>query len=185
MAKRKAVYKNCICVICSTLFRVHICPSHENRGRFCSQKCANEGNRTHGHAPHGRGTPTYRSWATMLQRCTNPNHPKFPQYGGKGITVDPRWKAFENFLQDMGERIEGTTIDRKNGRKGYFPGNCRWATIDQQQHNIKSNRNFTLHGETLCMNQWAKRLGVSGGLISYRLRSGWSLEDALTKPPNR
>ena len=65
----------------------------------------------------------------MLQRCKNPNNPKFHIYGGKGITVDEKWKTFEGFWEDMSEGFEeGLTIDRKDGNLGYNKDNCRWIT---------------------------------------------------------
>lgn len=86
---------------------------------------------------HNRGpglkTPTYGSWAAMMQRCFNPNHEKFPTYGGRGITVCNRWRDFTNFLADMGERPEGMTLDRIEDHLCYEPGNCRWATPAVQQ----------------------------------------------------
>lgn len=66
----------------------------------------------------------------MKRRCRPEGH-----YGIKGITVCERWNDFRAFLSDMGERPEGTTIDRIDGALGYFPGNCRWATAEVQQAN--------------------------------------------------
>ena len=87
----------------------------------------------------GWQTPTYRSWDSMKQRCENPNAIGYHRYGGRGITVCIRWReCFENFLADMGERPEGTSIDRINGDGNYEPSNCRWATRSEQ--NAKGRR---------------------------------------------
>jgi hypothetical protein len=80
-------------------------------------------------------TPTYSSWKAMVARCSKPKGWSFAEYGAKGVTVCERWKRFEHFLSDMGERPPGTSIDRIDGSKGYEPGNCRWATRSQQNLN--------------------------------------------------
>jgi len=90
----------------------------------------------HGHAIYGKVSRTYRSWQAMKERCYKPKSINYGRYGGKGITVCERWRnSFVNFLADMGERPEGTTMDRKNSKGNYEPGNCRWATDDIQQQN--------------------------------------------------
>lgn len=84
---------------------------------------------------HGYGsTPTYRSWYSMLERCRNPSNASFRFYGARGIHVCERWHNIVNFVDDMGVRPVGMTLDRVNGEGDYEPGNCRWATeIDQQR----------------------------------------------------
>ena len=79
----------------------------------------------------------------MIQRCANENHIAFFRYAGRGITVCDRWRGehgFENFLADMGERPEGTTLDRRDNDTGYTPQNCRWATRKEQRANQRQPR---------------------------------------------
>lgn len=78
-------------------------------------------------------TPTWYSWYNMRKRCREVNSPDYPRYGGRGIKVCKRWnKSFLAFLEDMGERPPGMTLDRKNNDKGYTKKNCRWATQKEQ-----------------------------------------------------
>ena len=86
---------------------------------------------------HGKSnTVEYLTWKRMRQRCYNPNTPRFKDWGGRGIKVCDRWlNSFENFLQDMGERPKGTSLDRINNDGNYEPNNCRWATSKEQRNN--------------------------------------------------
>jgi len=95
---------------------------------------------THGHTRGLKTTPEYRSWQAMLARCTNPRHEHYPDYGGRGITVCDRWQdSFEAFLEDMGPRPAGKTLDRYPDKNGnYEPGNCRWATWSEQNSNRRT-----------------------------------------------
>lgn len=76
----------------------------------------------------------------MLQRCGNPNHIGYPRYGGSAISVCKEWReSFIVFLQDMGERPSNDhSLDRIENRFGYFPSNCRWATLALQLENRRS-----------------------------------------------
>lgn len=88
----------------------------------------------HGHTTGG-WSPTYNTWVSMLQRCTNPRATYYRYYGGRGIAVCDRWRSFASFLADMGERPAGKSIDRIDTNGDYEPGNCRWATASEQRRN--------------------------------------------------
>jgi hypothetical protein len=89
------------------------------------------GNKFHGHCTGGQ-SKTYKSWAMMIQRCTNPKKRWFHRYGAIGVRVCDRWMAFENFLADLGERPEGTTLGRILDMGDYEPGNAFWQTPAEQ-----------------------------------------------------
>jgi hypothetical protein len=119
----------------------------------------------------------------MRQRCDNENKDNYQYYGGAGISYDQRWREFENFLFDMGERPPGTSLDRIDGLQGYAKENCRWATREQQARNRPSyNKMVTVRGETACISEMAQRYGIKMGTAWLRLKSGKSPEDAFTAP---
>lgn len=131
---------------------------------------------------HGmHGTPTYRTWGMMLQRCNNPNFPAYENYGGREITVCERWLKFENFLTDMGERPDGFMIERINNNKGYFPKNCCWTTRIEQNRNqrIRKDNKIGIKGVNFCKHrqEYLARISVN----KQRIHLGYfvNLKDAI------
>jgi hypothetical protein len=134
-------------------------------------------------ATHGmEGTPTYKAWSAMKERCLNPSHAFYRHYGGRGIAVCDKWLKFENFLEDMGERVDGLTLDRIDNNGDYEPGNVRWATWSDQNCNRRNNVVLSFDGDTLCIAEWARRTGILPGTIGKRLANGYSIKEALTLP---
>jgi hypothetical protein len=136
---------------------------------------------------HGMsGTPTYISWSAMLQRCGVWKGKPAHSHQSNGYKVCDRWLNFENFFEDMGERPDGTTLDRYPDNTGdYTKENCRWATPTEQQRNMKSNRVLTFGGKTQCLAAWAVEVGCTPEALSSRLKQGWTIERVLTTPPRR
>jgi hypothetical protein len=140
---------------------------------------------THGHYRLGKGTPTYRTWQMMRQRCENPKDSHYPEYGARGIAVCERWLKFENFLADMGERPDACTLDRIDTLGDYESSNCRWATASEQMHNRRDNRWLTAFGTTRLIIDWAKSSGVHRRTIYRRLAKGMSPEASISTPDQR
>lgn len=86
--------------------------------------------------------PGYRSWTSMRQRCSNPNHPNYLRYGGRGISVCPEWDCFEKFMRDMGARPKGGSIDRIDTNGDYTPDNCKWSSAAEQSRNRNPRGTF-------------------------------------------
>lgn len=119
----------------------------------------------------------------MLQRTTNEKNKQYPEYGGRGIGVCERWRAFENFYSDMGPRpSKGHSLEREKNDQGYSPSNCKWATRIEQNKNKRNNRYITADGKTMCMTDWARELGCSHATLHFRLKKGWSDERTVMTP---
>lgn len=137
---------------------------------------------THGHTVGGF-SPTYHSWASMVQRCTNPKRESYRHYGGKGVKLDPRWRSFENFLTDMGERPLGLTLERTDGAGDYCKPNCVWADATTQARNSTQVVWVELAGEQRRLVEWCELLGVSINTVRDRVKFyGLSYAEALTIP---
>lgn len=136
--------------------------------------------RTHG-MTHTR---VYQAWLHMKQRCYDPNTPKYPHYGGRGIEVCARWRfSFENFLADMGERPSPHhSLDRIDGEGHYTPENCRWATYREQWYTRRDRLMVEHDGRQQLLAEWAREYHIQVGTVRARLRYGWSMERALSTP---
>lgn len=133
---------------------------------------------------HGKSrSPEYYSWVGMLSRCYNPSAPNYCWYGARGIEVSDAWRvSFTAFYKDMGARPEDTTLDRIDVSGNYEPGNCRWATVEEQANNKSNSRLLTHEGKTMTMTQWGREKGIKRRTLWMRLTSGWSIERALNEP---
>lgn len=118
----------------------------------------------------------------MLSRCSFRGDTNYKRYGAKGISVCARWRNYLAFLEDMGERPMGMTLDRIDSTKDYSPDNCRWATMKTQQRNRTNNLIVEFRGERLTASAWEERLSLPYGTISRRLKLNWPAERALTEP---
>lgn len=125
--------------------------------------------KTHG----GYYSLTYKSWQSMKIRVK-----KDSNY--INIKICDRWQqSYENFLQDMGERPQGTSLGRINNNGNYEPNNCRWETPAQQSKNKSDTVIWTIEGVTMCMKEWADHFGVSYTMVVQRRKKGWSPEECL------
>jgi len=135
----------------------------------------------------------------MKKRCFNKKDKTYQRYGAVGITVCQGWeRSFESFFLDMGKRpTPKHQIDRINNNLHYSCGkcdecysnewqmNCRWATAKEQARNRKTTRFLTYNDETMCIKDWAKKVGMKYETLIRRINTGWPIEKALTTPVRR
>lgn len=128
------------------------------------------------------GTKVYKSWTSMLARCTNPNNLSYPRYGGRGITVDSSWSSFNNFYKDMGDPPGSEySLGRIDNNLNYCKSNCRWETQKQQANNRSNNTLITFNGETKSLSEWATLFNLKSSTLSRRIfKLKWEIERALT-----
>jgi hypothetical protein len=131
----------------------------------------------HGASAGGKRTRTYTTWQSMVARCTNPAHPRWGYYGGRGITVCDEWRSFAAFRESMGERPDGLTIERIDNMRGYEPGNCRWASMKEQAANRREQRLDPTTLKAKCL-----AAGMPYHVVYWRLRKGWDWARAISKP---
>jgi hypothetical protein len=121
---------------CSCGKTVEAATENLREGRIKSCGCLKASNlkfgvevQKHGHALKNKPSPTYKIWQGVRRRCNNPNTLEYKHYGARGIKICGRWNNFANFLQDMGARPEGLSLDRIDVNGDYEPSNCRWSQM--------------------------------------------------------
>lgn len=133
---------------------------------------------------HGNSQrPEYKSWWSMINRCTNPEYDRYEDWGGRGISVCAEWMEFDNFFKDMGSRPKEKTLERRNNDKGYFKENCYWGTKLEQENNKRNNLIILYNGEEKTLAQWVRLLDLDYGLVNKRIsQQKWSPERAFLTP---
>lgn len=138
--------------------------------------------KSHGFTTGGHKRREYQSWSAMRQRCLNPNNIGYKNYGGRGILICEQWNDFFVFYEDMGPCPNGYSIVRKDNNGNYEPSNCKWANCVEQRGNTRQNRYLTLGGITLCVSEWARRVGMPKTTLTNRVNRWGDVHQALTLP---
>lgn len=140
-------------------------------GKRLSCGCLGNGAATvrHGQGREGQQTKEYRAWKGITVRARNPNTKVWDSYGGRGIGIAERWHDFTNFFEDMGAAPSPThSIDRIDNNKGYEPGNCRWATIDEQAKNKRNSINIIHEGKLMSLKELSEHTKVNYSTLYVR-----------------
>lgn len=183
-AKYRRAYQQCVCS-CGTLRLYRLSSLKSGDTQSCGCLMRERSSTANGRHRRCR-TPEYRAWGSMLARCHNTNHRFFRHYGGRGIVICERWlgtTGFSHFLEDIGARPSPKhSLDRIDNNGNYEPSNCRWATRKEQANNKRSCRMVTIEGTTDTLSNWCRKQGISYNCVQARLRLGWDMVIALTKP---
>lgn len=140
---------------------------------------------THGCARKNKKLRVYNSWMAMKRRCNTPGYNCYRLYGGRGITYDPRWEKFENFLADMGEPPTGTSLDRINNNGNYCKENCRWSTAKEQSANTRSVKRFMFNGEEVTIRMLCDKYGLKYTSLYGKIWRGVDIHDAVLSLRNK
>lgn len=178
LMKRRAIF---ICPICEEEFVAQISNIKSGKIKSC---CGNKDNykgsiatnTKHGMKKHR----IYRIWRGIKARCLNPNVSIYKYYGGRGITICEEWKEFMNFRDDMFPSYkDDLTIDRIDVDGNYEPGNCRWATVGEQNRNKRNTWYIEHDGERMCAKDFCKRIDLDYSTFQKRLKRGWTIEESV------
>lgn len=179
--RRDIVYKcRCDCGNTKDVLAVHLRSGHtKSCGCFRSERTADKMYK-HGDSQ----SRLFIIWKNMKSRCLNKNRPDYPLYGGRGITVDPKWindyTVFKQWSLENGYD-DNLSLDRIDVNSGYSPDNCRWVTQKQQCNNTRRNINVEHNGELHTLKEWSEIIGIKYGTLVSRISRGWDAEKALTR----
>lgn len=127
---------------------------------------------------------TYKVWAGMKARCQCKNNPNYKNYGARGIKVCAAWQTYGGFIADMGYAPYKLTIDRLNNDGNYEPGNCKWATMQEQANNRRNNKTIVVDGVSKTLSELATENGIKPHTLAKRIRKGWAVDLALSLNPS-
>ena len=126
-----------------------------------------------------KDSPCYHVWQGMRARCLQPTSKDYDYYGGRGITICPEWDDFFVFEEQMGERPEGYTLERKDNDGPYCKDNCVWVSRADQNANRRSVIMITHDGLTLSIADWARKLGIGYQVLYGRYRRNKNNTEAI------
>lgn len=146
-----------------------------NRERFRASTTTHGGSRVSGYEP------LFKTWQQIRARCMQVGNVSYKNYGGRGITLCPRWMDYAKFREDVSPLFRpGLSIDRIDNSGNYEPGNVRWATPKEQARNRRSSTRITMKGITRTLAEWAEVTGMPYSRLHHRIFSvKWPIERAL------
>lgn len=188
--KRRHACWNCTCScgnLCPAIRGTHLTESSEDGKGTSSCGCLSRDSlisrsTTHGHSAGGTRSPTYISYAAMLQRVFDENCAYHKNYGGRGISIDARWLGVDGFLcfmEDMGERPKGMSIDRRENSGDYCKSNCKWSTPTEQQRNRRNTVMVDFHGQPTPLAEIAERHNIPLSRLRSWIKRGLSIEKTI------
>lgn len=182
-ARRYGPIRTALCRCdCGTTRTIHIHTLKQGNSHHCG--CRNGEKNAELHGTHLLShSKEYRCWAKLKDRCLNPNDGSYADYGGRGITVCDRWhNSFEAFYEDMGAKpSKRHSIDRIDVNGNYEPGNCRWATPQEQAQNQRTTRFVELAGEKLALKEACRRIGAPYTSVHKRMSEGKTFAQAAAR----
>jgi hypothetical protein len=158
------------------------------QGRISNSEALSAARMEHGHSKNklnGKRSPTYRAWCSIKEKCDNPRHKDYDTFGARGISYDPRWNKFACFLEDMGEKPEGSTLRRLDLDAPFLKANCEWSSPEKAHRARKNSQTYLWNGEMKTVAELARENGMKEPSLRYRLDRGWPIDIAMNPTPLR